>query len=208
MTRLFARSVLAGVLIALGALFSIAAAPYGNVVQGVCFSVGLFGVLTLGASLFTGRMMEARVLGPGDVPGAAASWARTWVGNLAGALAVALLAHAYGIDAGAVAAAKAGAPSWAIVARAVLCNVCVCGAVACYQLSTHGALNALACAVPFVACFVACGFEHCVADMCYMPLGLLSGAVGWLDCACVLALATVGNVVGGVAFALLIGECR
>ena len=57
-----------------------------------------------------------------------------------------------------------------------------------------------------VACFVACGFEHSVADMLYMPLGMMQGAVGLIDCVRVILLATVGNVLGGIAFSWMVHE--
>ena len=63
-------------------------------------------------------------------------------------------------------------------------------------------LTAPAAAVP-VAGFVACGFEHCIANMFFIPFGMLTqGAIG-LDSVTMagmvqnIVLATVGNIVGG-----------
>jgi formate/nitrite transporter FocA (FNT family) len=65
-------------------------------------------------------------------------------------------------------------------------------------------LDALASCLLPVACFVACGFEHSVADMLYMPLGWLQGAVSLADCMRVILTATVGNMVGGIGFAWMV----
>lgn len=202
------KSVLAGVLIAIGALFSLSAREYGPVVQGLCFSVGLFGVLCTEARLFTGSMLAIetvwrKVTTISDV---AVMWATIWALNLVGAVCVALMAFDMGFDATSIAQAKAALPWHELLVRAVLCNVLVCLAVWTYRKGDSEDLYIVdamtSCILP-VACFVACGFEHSVADMLYMPLGLLQGATTVLDCVRVIGLATVGNVAGGVAFTWL-----
>ena len=202
------RSILAGVLIAMGALFSIAARQYGNVVQGLCFSVGLFGVLCTGAKLFTGSMLgiEAVWRKQTSVSDMAVMWATLWAWNLFGAVCVALMAPCMGFEATAVAQAKAAMPCHELLVRAVLCNVLVCLAVWTFNRGEHTVANALVASVLPVACFVACSFEHSVADMLYMPLGCMQGAVTAMDCARVIGVATVGNMVGGIGFAWMVRE--
>ena len=210
------KSVLAGVLIAIGALFSMSAASYGPVIRGLCFSVGLFGVLCTGSRLFTGSMLAIETVWRKEttISDVAVTWATIWGLNLVGAVCVALMAFDMGFDATSIAQAKAALPWHELLVRAVLCNVLVCLAVWTYKetqgsgwVRNRGAslvLDALASCLLPVACFVACGFEHSVADMLYMPLGMLQGAVSPVDVIRVLLLATVGNVVGGVAFAWLV----
>ena len=203
---------MAGVLIAIGALFSIAAKPYGNVVQGLCFSVGLFGVLCCGAKLFTGSVLGIQAVWSKEraIQDVLRLLASTWALNLVGAVTIALIASQMGFDATWIAQAKASMPPHELLLRAVLCNIMVCMAVWTRQKGVHGGWDspesALASCVLPVACFVACGFEHSVADMLYMPLGLLNGAVNLVDCLYVIGLATIGNVVGGVAFAWMVWE--
>ena len=205
------KSTLAGALIAIGALFSMAASPYGNVVQGLCFSVGLFGVLCTGARLFTGSVLAIETVWRRQttISDVLVMWATIWAMNLLGAVVIALMALCIGFDATAIAQAKAALPWHELLVRAVLCNVLVCLAVWAYRKGDSEDLYIVdamtSCILP-VACFVACGFEHSVADMLYMPLGMLQGAVTPLDVIRVLLLATVGNVVGGVAFAWLVRE--
>lgn len=201
------KSVLAGVLIAFGCLFSMSVAQYGNAVQGLCFSVGLFGVLCCGAKLFTGSVLQIqRVWDHEDtIFGTFVRWLGIWSGNLIGSLCVALMALAMGFDASVVAQAKAALPWHELVIRACMCNVMVCMAVRInQQLNEHGG-TFFACLLP-VACFVACGYEHSIADMLYMPLGCMIGAVTPLACVYVVGLATIGNLIGGIAFAWLIKE--
>jgi formate/nitrite transporter FocA (FNT family) len=202
------RSVLAGVLISVGALFSLAASQYGNVVQGVCFSVGLFGVLICGACLFTGGVLVVRDVWDGEltISEAVETLCLVWVFNLVGATAVAAMALVCGFDVAPVACAKAATPWYELVVRGILCNVLVCLSAHMFNTSERTVTTALLAALPPVACFVACGFEHSVADMLYMQLGLMQGVVTLPSCAMVLALATVGNVVGGVAFSWLVRE--
>lgn len=205
-------SVLAGVLIAIGALFSIAAKPYGNVVQGLCFSVGLFGVLCCGAKLFTGSVLGIQAVwdNKSTISDVLRLWATSWALNLLGAVTIALMALQMGFDATGIAQAKASMLPQELLIRAMLCNVMVCMAVWTRKTGVHGGWDSpestlASCVLP-VACFVACGFEHSVADMLYMPLGLLQGAVDVCQCAYVILLVTIGNVVGGVAFAWLVWE--
>jgi formate/nitrite transporter FocA (FNT family) len=137
-----------------------------------------------------------------------AIWATVWALNLLGAVTISLMASQIGFDATVIATAKA-AMSWhELLIRAVLCNVLVCLAVWTFNHGEHTAASVLAASVLPVACFVACGFEHSVADMLYMPLGLLNGAVSVIDCARVIGVATIGNMVGGMGFAWLVRDDR
>lgn len=198
------KSLLAGVLISIGALFSIAAKPYGNVVQGFCFSVGLFGVLCCGALLFTGQVLSIQDVWDKKVStkDLAVRWLSVWVLNLVGSVCVAAMAYAVHFDASQAAQLKASLPWHELVIRAILCNVLVCLAV---WANRKYVIEFFAALLP-VACFVACGFEHSVADMLYMPLGMMQGAVGLTDCVRVVLLATVGNVLGGIAFSWMVHE--
>lgn len=203
------KSVLAGILISMGCLFSMAAKPYGPVVQGLCFSVGLFGVLCCKANLFTGKVLMVQHVWDGrETLDAFVGWSAIfWTFNMFGALCVALMASQLGFDAMEIARAKAGMPWHELLIRAVLCNVMVCMAVhVVNRASVCTMVDVMAACLLPVACFVACGYEHSVADMLYMPLGAINGAVGAFDCVRVILLATVGNIIGGVAFSRMTWE--
>lgn len=206
------KSLLAGVLIAVAAMFSMRVAEYGPLAQGLCFSVGLFGILCSDAALFTGRMLSVRYvlngeMGETPVRRMLREWAFVLVRNFAGVAVVAAIAYALGYDASEIAKGKAEMPVFEVLLKAMLCNVMVCLAVYSGRWAKSVTDRFFACLLP-VACFVTCGFEHSVADMFYMILGLFNGAVGAMDVLRVLAVAVVGNIVGGTAYAVLGYERR
>jgi formate/nitrite transporter FocA (FNT family) len=66
-----------------------------------------------------------------------------------------------------------------------------------------------------VSAFVAMGFEHCVANMFFIPAGLIIKQMGWLEISSVINLdnltaiqfitnnlipVTLGNIIGGSVF--------
>jgi formate/nitrite transporter len=101
-----------------------------------------------------------------------------------------------------VATAKAGLAPSVVFFRGILCNILVCLAVWMGFAGTSVTDKFMAAVVP-VAGFVACGYEHCVANMFFIPLGMLTqGAIG-LDSITMagmvsnIVFATLGNIVGG-----------
>ena len=93
--------------------------------------------------------------------------------------------------------------------KAVLCNVFVCLAVWIGFASRTVTDKVIGILLP-ISAFVACGFEHCVANMFFLANGLFAnlagfGAAGAVDVAGIaynLILATAGNIVGGVLVGL------
>ena len=192
-SRTFALAVLAGAFIAIGAVFSTTviagaadALPIGvtRLLAGLAFSVGLILVSVGGAELFTGNtlMVMAWVSGRVGTRHLLESWAIAFAGNAVGALATALLVFAsgqYQFWGGAVgAAALAGAAHrlsfgfTQAVALGVLGNALVCLAV-WLSFSARSSADRIACVVPPIAAFVAAGFEHCIANLYFVPIGLL-----------------------------------
>ncbi|OUO34863.1 formate/nitrite transporter family protein [Olsenella sp. An290] len=223
----FVLALLAGAFISLGATFMLVVKSDGSLpfaasqlLGGFSFCVGLFLVLSAGAELFTGNCLM--VLGPlsgrfswGRL---LASWGIVLAGNLLGSLAMAALifaADAGSANGGAVAQAALTvaegkvALDWGVAfARGVLCNVLVCLAVWVGHAATSVTDKFFSALLPVMA-FMASGFEHCVANMFFLPYALMleaSGRVaGSVDLAGVLSnlsAATLGNLVGGV---LLVG---
>ena len=233
----FILGVLAGAFIALGALFSTVVATgsplgYGptRLLAGLAFSLGLILVVIGGAELFTGNNLitmswVSRHISLGRL---LRNWGIVYVGNLVGALSVVVMLFladwwkqadsAVGGTALSIAVAKASLPFGVVVVRGILANALVCLAV---WLATAGRTvtdKVLAIVFPITA-FVAAGFEHSVANMYFLPMGLsiegqtsvvrasgVSAAeLARLDISATIAniaAATLGNVVGG---ALLVG---
>jgi formate/nitrite transporter len=208
--------VLAGVFIGFGALFYLivttgAGDAFGPVrlLGGVAFSLGLILVVVGGAELFTGNTLIVMAWAGRRVTTAELlrNWAIVFVANLVGSLllvAAVILAGTLDLANGAVgataaraAAAKLSLSSTEAFARAVLCNALVCLAVWLTFAAQDAAGKILAILWP-IAAFVAIGFEHSVANMFLLPLGLASGADGTpLQIAANLVVVTFGNVVGG-----------
>ena len=187
-----ALSVLAGAFIALGAIFATtvtaggADVPFGllRLVGGVAFSLGLILVIVAGAELFTGNNLIVMAWASRRVRTARVvrNWALVYVGNFLGAFATALILYAskqyelgqgaVGVQALSIADAKTDLGFVQAVALGAFCNGLVCLAVwLCYSARTT--TDKILSIVPPIAAFVAAGFEHCVANMFFVPMGLL-----------------------------------
>jgi len=189
---LLALAVLAGAFIALGGLFATVAMagggamPYGvtRLLGGLVFSLGLVLVVVGGAQLFTGDALMVMAWASRRLTTAEMLrvWTLVWLGNFVGALGTAVLVFlsgqyafghgAVGATALYIATAKSGLPVGQAFFLGILCNVLVCLAV-WLALGARSVTDKIAAIVPPVAAFVAAGFEHCVANMYFVPLGLL-----------------------------------
>jgi len=184
-------AILAGAFIALGAVFSTVAItgagelPWGvsRVLAGVTFSLGLILVIVAGAELFTGNnlLVMAFVSKRITVTEIARNWTIVYIGNFIGAVATAALMFLsaqylmadgqLGVTAVRIAEAKCNLSWTAAFIRGIYCNVLVCLAVwLCYSCRGTGE-KILAIVFPITA-FVAAGFEHSVANMYFIPIGL------------------------------------
>ena len=229
---MLALSVLAGAFIGLGACLSTLSVtgfegPYGlrRLTAGLSFSLGLILVILAGAELFTGNNLAVMAWASGLVRTRALlrSWAWVYVGNFVGAAATAVLVflsapwvthqqQAEGVAIG-IALAKCRLPFLEAFFLGVLANALVCLAVwLCFGARTTTD-KILAIVFPITA-FVALGFEHSIANMYFLCMGLLLkaqpgvlAAGGWsaealaplsaLGAARNLVPVTLGNVVGG-----------
>ena len=239
---MFALAVLAGAFIALGAIFattvlagSAGALPYGvaRLLAGAAFSLGLILVLVGGAELFTGNNLIVMAWASGRVGSAVLlkNWLVVYLGNFVGSFGTALLVFlsgqytfgkgAVGAAALATAHAKLGFSFVEAVALGTLCNALVCLAV-WLTFSARTTTDRILATVPPIAAFVAAGFEHSVANMYFIPEGLLiregAGASFWTDLGKTAAdfpdltwgrfllnnllPVTIGNIIGG---AVLVG---
>jgi formate/nitrite transporter len=204
---------LAGAFISFGALFYLVVLTgmdpaHGPVrlAAGAAFSLGLILVIVGGAELFTGNalLVMAWVDGRVKARAVARNWIIVYLANFAGAMVILGLAWMAGLDKGALAATAADiavqktllSPG-ELLARGVLCNVLVCLAV-WLSFAARDAAGKVLVIVPPIAAFVALGFEHSVANMLLLPLGMLAGApIGLDDVAANLFWVTLGNLIGG-----------
>lgn len=189
--RTLALAVLAGAFIALGGVFFTMAVSgstlgYGltRVVGGVVFSLGLILVIVGGAELFTGNTLIVMAWAGRKVRTleVARNWAIVYIGNFIGAVgtaALVFLGGQYNLGQGAVGAAalaiadsKCALGFVPAVALGVLCNALVCLAV-WMSFGARSVADKVLVIMPPIACFVAAGFEHSIANMYFVPLALL-----------------------------------
>ena len=191
--KLLTLALLAGAFIGFGAMFSTIVAagsqgilPYGviRLLSGIAFSLGLILVAIGGAELFTGNnlMVMAWASRKIKLSELLRAWTLVYVGNLVGAIATAglvFLSGDYlhgngqvGAMALAIAQLKTALEFFPALVQGVLANVFVCLAVwLCYSART--VVDKIFVIVPPVAAFVAAGFEHSVANMYFIPYGIL-----------------------------------
>ena len=225
----------AGALIALGFVFytttqvGAAGLPFGvaKLLGGLAFSTGLALVVILGADLFTSTTMTVLPGATKKLPPARLlqHWGVVYAGNFLGALLVAAAIFLSGTPQqaggqwGAVVIETAAAKVSHGVVEAfflgILCNIMVCLAVWVAYAGRSAADKIIALTLP-IALFVATGFEHCVANMFMIPLGLMLKAQGASDAMAAVSASTnidgltlssflvnnlvpvtLGNIVGG-----------
>ena len=199
----------------------------GQLLFGAVFSVGLMLVVIAGAELFTGNNMFLTICAfEGKITWGQVlyHWAVVWTANFAGALLLVFLmfkgfyyvlpdgSMASGFLGGAVmkkalaiASAKCSLPWDAAFCRAILCNWLVCLAVWLALAAQDVIGKMFACFFPIMA-FVASGFEHSVANMFFVPMGIFiaGGADPLLNWSNFLVgnliPVTLGNILGGGFF--------
>jgi formate/nitrite transporter len=200
----FSLSVLAGAFIALGAMFAttvVAGAdgelPFGvtRLLAGLVFCLGLILVVVAGAELFTGNNLIVMAWADRRIPAAwmLRNWVVVYSGNLVGALGTVAIVYAgaqYEFGDGSVGSAaltiaqtKSSLGWGQALALGIMCNALVCLAIWLTYSARSVTDKILAVIFPITA-FVAAGFEHSVANMYFLPMGLLvkeEGSAAFFD---------------------------
>ena len=227
-SKVFVLAILAGAFIAFGGMYFCIflgdpSIPFAvqRMVGGICFCLGLVLVLCCGAELFTGNSLIICAKASGKVSwgGMLKNWAIVWLGNLVGALAaVALvyLAQVWSMNGGGVGEAMVSvaagkvSPDWAtLFFKGVMCNIFVCLAV-WIGFSARTVVDKVIGIILPISAFVAAGFEHCVANMFFLPMGFIMNTMGYGADGVItlggiaynLSAATLGNIVGGLLVGL------
>jgi formate/nitrite transporter len=234
-SKLLVLGFLAGAYVGFGAQIattvSIDAAQYlgvgaSKVLVGTVFSVGLMLVILGGAELFTGNcLISLSVLG-GKVKLSmlAHNWSIVYLGNLLGSVLLAYMiynaglysmaSNALGVTAITIANSKVNLSFTQAFFRGILCNWLVCLGVWLATSAEDTTGKILACIFPIMA-FVGSGYEHSVANMFFVPIGIMLKEVPVLVSQSGLDLSglnwvgfvsrnlipvTLGNIVGGCFF--------
>ena len=226
-SKLFLLAVMAGAFIACGAtLFTLVQGdtqlPFAvkRVFGAFCFSLGLMLVVCCGAELFTGNCLMVCGLNSKKitVKGLLRNWCLVWVGNFAGSLIIAALVYGSnmaGMNGGevgaamvSIAAGKVSPDALTLFCKGIICNFLVCLAV-WMSFGARTMADKLLCVIMPITAFVACGFEHSVANMFFLFEGLFAQMAGFGVGGIALSgifynigVVTLANIVGG---ALMVG---
>ena len=184
-----------------------------RLLSGCMFPIGLILVVILGAELFTGNnalLMPGLMKRRFTTKDVLRNWVLVYLGNFAGAIAFCyLLVYSVGLTAAepyhssiiGMAQAKVSMPWMTVMLKGIGANWCVCLAV-WLALAGKTTLEKMAgCFLPVMA-FVALGYEHSIANMFFIPLGMMEGAevtAGTFVTANLIP-ATIGNILGGAIF--------
>jgi len=231
----FILGILAGAYIGFGGMLStsvtfdmapIAGIGFKKFMAGSVFSVGLILVVIAGAELFTGNNLMISSVMTKDITlsNMTKRWILVYVANFIGSIVLALMLYFSGLwktGDGAMGAAAVGVAYGKVnltfmeaLIRAVGCNWLVCLAVWMALAARQVISKIWAIYFPIMA-FVAMGFEHCVANMYFIPAGIFLHS--WAGVPAPLAFdpaslnwvtflwknllpVTIGNIIGGAVF--------
>ncbi len=234
--QVFALSLMAGAFIAFGAVFATTVATgasgtlsYGvtKLLVGLAFCLGLILVIVGGAELFTGNNLIVMAWAGRKVSTKALlrNWGIVYVGNFIGSLVIVGLVFAskqylgsngeIGVTALKIANGKVAFGFWQALSLGILCNILVCLAV-WLTFSARSTVDKIAAIIFPITAFVAAGFEHSIANMYFIPIGLtiknvdpafaastgldLSGLTWRTFIVNNLIPVTIGNILGGSIF--------
>ena len=224
----FFLAMLAGIYIGFGAIVATVVSSGGTLDPGLArflggsvFTVGLMLVIIPGAELFTGNILMtlgflAKRVKPLLIM---RNWVVVWIGNFTGALLLAFLLYQAGqlVDASGIRPIGQNAIQiaerklelaqffWPSLIRGILCNMLVCLAVIMSSSSRTVTGKILGIYFPIMT-FVTCNFEHSIANMYFLPAGLLAaGQLGsrFWEMFGNLIPVTIGNIIGGLTLILL-----
>ena len=230
-SKLFLLSIMAGMFIALGGMFMLlvksdSGMSYvtSQLLGGLVFCLGLFLCISAGAELFTGNclMIFGKLSDRYSWAKLLRNWGIVYLGNLVGSLimvTVLFLAHYPATNGGAVgdamltvASTKINQSIDVLFFKGIMCNVLVCLTIWISFAARTITDKFFSIILPITA-FAACGFEHCIANMFFLPMGFLLRLAGFeytgtADISHVnldgilhnISVVTVGNIVGGVLF--------
>jgi formate transporter len=226
--------VMAGGFIGLGGLgFTLVASDLrlgfavSRLLGGISFSLGLILVVVAGAELFTGNNLLVMAWATRKISTAEMlrNWLVVFLSNAVGAMGLALIvvfSHHPDMNQGGIAVAavkiavaKTSLPFWEAFFKGVLCNILVCLAVWMAMAGRTITDKILAVVFP-ISAFVAAGFEHSIANLYFIPLGMWlqhsTPAAGLNEMARLnvrgmmgnLVPVTLGNILGGSGMVALV----
>ena len=193
---------------------------------GAVFALGLMLVIVGGAELFTGNclMPIGMLSGCASFQSVLKNWTVVYIANFIGSIALAWMIYQTGLATGAtgvnalkIAVAKVNLTTSQMIFRGILCNWLVVMAV-WMSFSAMDVISKYICCLIPIGGFVTMGFEHSIANMYFIALGLFikGGDAATVELAAVapdklaaltmggywgnLIPVTIGNMIGGILF--------
>ena len=216
----FVSSMLAGIFVGMaimliftiGGLLTAAESPATKIVMGISFGGALSLVVFAGSELFTGNNF---VMAVGSL-NKSLSWVDTikvwivsFIGNLVGSILAGYMFYLAGLAKGPVgefiantAATKMSLPAQELFFRGLFCNILVCLAVWC-TFRCKDDVSKLIMIFWCLFIFITAGFEHSIANMTLLTIGLLSPGTAAVSIAGYIyniGVVTLGNMIGGIFF--------
>lgn len=216
----FVSAILAGIFVGMaimliftiGGLLTAASSPATKIVMGIAFGGALSLVVFAGSELFTGNNF---IMAVGSL-NKSLSWIDTikvwivsFIGNLVGSILAGYMFYLTGLAKGPVgefiantSATKMSLPVQELFFRGLFCNMLVCLAVWC-TFRCKDDVSKLIMIFWCLFIFITAGFEHSVANMTLLTIGLLSpgtAAVSIAGYAYNIGIVTLGNMIGGIFF--------
>lgn len=220
--------ILAGVFIGLGALAFVVVKSDpslgfagSQLLGGLVFSLGLILVVVAGAELFTGNNLIVMAWADGKISSAGVlqNWFVVCIANFIGGIGLAILVFLSGhtemnngqiaqqyVD---IALSKTSLSFGTAFFKGVLCNILVCLAV-WMTFAGRSVVDKVVAIIFPITIFVAAGFEHSIANMYFIPLGIFiqqsadvpigASIIGWSGLFYNLLPVILGNVLGGSVF--------
>lgn len=221
-SRYLLLSMLAGFFVGLGIILiftiggTLGDVPYRRTLMGMSFGIALSLVIMAGSELFTGNNLVL-TMGAMDKTVTWSDtlriWLYSWIGNWAGSVLVAVIYFYTGLTKGPVGefiAAASGAKMTAapteLFFRGVLCNILVCLAVLC-SIKLKEEIAKLVMIWWCLFAFITSGFEHSIANMTLLTIGLLvphGEKVSLSGYFYNIGMVTLGNIVGAVVVLALV----
>ena len=189
--KLILLGIAAGFFIGIGAeasslaMHGISNVGLARTVAGAVFPIGLMLIVLLGGELFTGNCLISMAVydKKAKLKGMIRNLTIVYISNFIGAALMAWMINNCGqlnfSDGGAgaftikVALGKVGIDSIQAIVSGILCNVLVCLAIFMAATAKDVAGKCIAIFFPIFV-FVISGFEHCVANMYYIPAGIFA----------------------------------
>lgn len=206
----FLSAMLAGMFIGLAAyvsllsassLYSIGMFGIGRCIAASVFPVGLILVCIFGVNLFTGNCLTYSQL---PIKNAIKILIVSWFGNLLGIILLSHMlpttqVHQIFID---TAILKSSLSPWNAFILGIGCNILVCIGIIAWRVYA----SIILVWIP-IFLFVACGFEHSVADMFYLYFGSTNDFTYMFYAIFSLLMITCGNIAGGSIVYIICKHC-